>query len=228
MRGISGVMLLAAAVSLAGCAKEEKKGEDAAATLARDTALAADLREVADTAAFSEAADVAMRDIPAEAPTRPAPPPAPAQEPPGRLSPTRPRPTPIPVHPPAVRPADEPAPRTSASTAAAGDYPTPACTSPASEDQRRCLLAYLARSDVTLDRNYQARIRQLRSEAGTPEGAPEPESVQRLRTAQRAWLVYRDTECRNRNRGREGTLWAPTRAQCLGEFSRARAAELAP
>lgn len=94
-------------------------------------------------------------------------------------------------------------------------------------DQRQCLLAYLARSDVTLDRNYQATIRRLKSEAGTPAGAPEPESVQRLRVAQRAWLVYRDTECRNRNRGQEGPLWAPVRARCLGEFSQARADELA-
>ena len=87
-------------------------------------------------------------------------------------------------------------------------------------------MAYLARSDVTLDRNYQARIAQLKRDAGTAPGAPEPESVQRLRTAQRAWLVYRDTECRNRNRGNEGGLWAPVRARCLAEFSAQRAAEL--
>ncbi|MDB4885787.1 MAG: protein kinase, partial [Gemmatimonadetes bacterium] len=139
----------------------------------------------------------------------------------------------IPVTPPAVRPAPAPQPRVvetpaaPATSADAGDYPTPACASPAMADQRRCLLAYLARSDVTLDRNYQAEIRRRRAEAGTPAGAREPESVQRLRSAQRAWLVYRDTECRNRNRGREGPLWAPVRARCLGEFSQARAEELA-
>ncbi len=94
-------------------------------------------------------------------------------------------------------------------------------------DQRRCLLVYLARSDVTLDRNYQARIAELKQAAGTAPGEPEPESVHRLRVAQRAWLVYRDTECRNRNRGLEGPLWAPMRARCLGEFSQKRAEELA-
>jgi uncharacterized protein YecT (DUF1311 family) len=44
--------------------------------------------------------------------------------------------------------------------------------------------------------------------------------------AQRSWLVYRDTECRRRNRGKEGPLWAPTRAECLAEFSGQRANEL--
>lgn len=159
---------------------------------------------------------------PAESPASPAVP---------MRRPTTPHPTPIPVTPPDVRPSPAPAlPRptdASASSASAGDYPTPACASPAMADQRACLIAYLARSDVTLDRNYQAEIRRRRAEAGTPPGAPDPESVQRLRSAQRAWLVYRDTECRNRNRGLEGPLWAPVRARCLGEFSQARAAELA-
>jgi uncharacterized protein YecT (DUF1311 family) len=109
---------------------------------------------------------------------------------------------------------------------APGDAPTAACSSPASADQRRCLLAYLSRSDVTLTRNYQARIAEMKRDAGTAPGSPEPPSVQRLRQAQRAWLVYRDTECRNRTRGQEGPLWAPTRARCLAEYSAARAREL--
>jgi uncharacterized protein YecT (DUF1311 family) len=101
------------------------------------------------------------------------------------------------------------------------------CASPAAADQRRCLMAHLARSDVALDRTYQALIADMKREAGTPPGAKEPESVQQLRAAQRAWLIYRDTECRRRNRGREGPLWAPVRAECLGEFSGNREAELA-
>lgn len=237
MRTIPHVMLLAV-VSAAACSKEAKR-EDASATLARDTALASDLRQVADTAAFAEAADVSMRDIPADPAVTPAPSrrptmrtgttaPAPrSADPSPRMTPTPPRPTPIPVDPPAVRPAESPVPPSTTTSGAEGGYPTPACASSAAADQRRCLLAYLSRSDAELDRTYQARIRQLRSEAGTPAGAPDPASVERLRTAQRAWLVYRDTECRNRNRGREGALWAPTRARCLGEFSQARAAELA-
>jgi uncharacterized protein YecT (DUF1311 family) len=88
-------------------------------------------------------------------------------------------------------------------------------------------MLHLARSDVGLDRTYQALIADMKREAGTPPGAREPESVQQLRVAQRAWLVYRDTECRRRNRGKEGPLWAPVRAQCLAEFSGTRTEELA-
>ena len=101
------------------------------------------------------------------------------------------------------------------------------CSSPTAVNQRRCLMLHLARSDVGLDRTYQALISDMKREAGTAPGAREPESVQQLRTAQRAWLVYRDTECRRRNRGKEGPLWAPVRAQCLAEFSGARTEELA-
>ena len=100
------------------------------------------------------------------------------------------------------------------------------CSSPTAPNQRRCLMMHLARSDVGLDRSYQALIADMKREAGTAPGAPEPESVQQLRAAQRAWLVYRDTECRRRNRGKEGPLWAPVRAQCLAEFSGARTEEL--
>jgi uncharacterized protein YecT (DUF1311 family) len=107
------------------------------------------------------------------------------------------------------------------------EYAGPSCASPALPDQRRCLLSYLARSDVTLDRNYQALITALKREAGTTAGGREPATVTRLRTAQRNWLVYRDDECRRRNEGTEGPLWAPTRARCLAEYSGQRSQELA-
>jgi uncharacterized protein YecT (DUF1311 family) len=112
------------------------------------------------------------------------------------------------------------------STPSAEGYIGPSCASPARDDQQRCLMGYLARSDAHLDRSYQALIRSLKSEAGTPRNAPEPASVQRLRTAQRSWLVYRDEECRKRTRPREGPLWAPIRAECLAEYSALRAREL--
>ena len=108
----------------------------------------------------------------------------------------------------------------------ADGYIGPSCASPARDDQQRCLLGYLAKSDMLLDRYYQALIVRLKSEAGTRASAPEPASVQRLRTAQRAWLVYRDDECRKRTAAQEGPLWAPVRAQCLAEYSGLRAREL--
>ena len=105
-------------------------------------------------------------------------------------------------------------------------YIGPSCASPAREDQQRCLSGYLAKSDLVLDRYYQALILRLKSEAGTKAGAPEPPAVGRLRDAQRKWLVYRDDECRKRTRAREGPLWAPVRAECLAEYSSLRAREL--
>jgi uncharacterized protein YecT (DUF1311 family) len=105
-------------------------------------------------------------------------------------------------------------------------YIGPSCASPARDDQQRCLLGYLAKSDVILDRSYQALITRLKTEAGTKAKAAEPLSVQRLRNAQRAWLVYRDDECRKRTIEREGPLWAPVRAKCLAEYSALRAREL--
>jgi uncharacterized protein YecT (DUF1311 family) len=114
----------------------------------------------------------------------------------------------------------------SASTPSAEGYIGPSCASPALDDQRRCLLGYLARSDAQLDRNYQALIGQLKAEARTPKGKPEPPTVERLRTAQRSWLVYRDEECRKQTRAEEGPLWAPVRARCLAEYSALRAREL--
>ena len=104
-------------------------------------------------------------------------------------------------------------------------YIGPSCASPAREDQQRCLHGYLAKSDVVLDRSYQALITRLKTEARTKAKA-EPLSVQRLRNAQRAWLVYRDDECRKRTIEREGPLWAPVRAKCLAEYSALRSREL--
>ena len=106
------------------------------------------------------------------------------------------------------------------------EYVEPSCASPATEDQQRCLSAYLATSNLVLDRYYQALILRLESEAGVPSGA-EPPAVQRLRATQQAWVAYRDEACRRRLRGREGVLWAPARARCLIDYSMQRANELA-
>ena len=114
----------------------------------------------------------------------------------------------------------------SRTASSAEGYIGPSCASPAREDQQRCLSGYLAKSDLMLDRYYQALILRLKSEAGTKAGAPEPPAVSRLRDAQRKWLVYRDDECRKRTRPLEGPLWAPVRAKCLAEYSSLRAREL--
>jgi uncharacterized protein YecT (DUF1311 family) len=137
--------------------------------------------------------------------------------------------TPAPARRPAPMssPSSPSMPASASSGASSGNVPLDAsCNSPALPSQRRCLLLYLAKSDETLDRNYQALISDLKADAGTRPGEKEPPRVTRLRVAQRAWLVYRDNECRRRNRGLEGPLWAPMRARCLAEYSAKRADEL--
>jgi uncharacterized protein YecT (DUF1311 family) len=101
------------------------------------------------------------------------------------------------------------------------------CQTPGAAAQRACLYAHLAESDVELNRVYGALIAELRRRAGPPRAATEPPSVQRLRQAQHAWIIERDTVCRRRTRPSEGPLWAPVRARCLGELSAQRAQKLA-
>jgi len=102
-----------------------------------------------------------------------------------------------------------------------------ACNSPALDDQTECVRASLASADMRLNRIYRALITEMRRQERLRPGQRDAASVQRLRVAQRAWLVYRDTECRRRGRGREGRLWARPRVRCLGQFSVRRANELA-
>jgi uncharacterized protein YecT (DUF1311 family) len=85
----------------------------------------------------------------------------------------------------------------------------------------------LAEVDKRLNRVYRALMTEMRRQEGVRPGQKDPASVERLRAAQRSWLVYRDTECRRRGRGTEGALWARPRVACLGEFSVRRANELA-
>jgi uncharacterized protein YecT (DUF1311 family) len=102
-----------------------------------------------------------------------------------------------------------------------------ACSSPTAENQNECLRVSLASADARLNRIYRALITEMRLQEKVAPGANDPPSVQRLRVSQRAWVVYRDAECRKRGRGKEGALWARPRARCLGEFAGRRANELA-
>jgi uncharacterized protein YecT (DUF1311 family) len=94
-------------------------------------------------------------------------------------------------------------------------------------DQQACVHETLAYADKRLNGIYRSLITEMRNQEGATAGQKDPPSVERLRVAQRAWLVYRDTECRRRGRGTEGALWARPRVECLREFSTRRANELA-
>ncbi|MDQ3995395.1 MAG: DUF1311 domain-containing protein, partial [Gemmatimonadota bacterium] len=91
---------------------------------------------------------------------------------------------------------------------------------------RACVMAYLERSDASLNQVYGDVITAMRQRANSGPGDPDPPEVQRLRAVQRAWMARRDAECRRRGRGREGPLWAVPRAQCLEEISAERTREL--
>jgi uncharacterized protein YecT (DUF1311 family) len=73
---------------------------------------------------------------------------------------------------------------------------------------------------------YSQLIAALRRRAGARSGNGNPPEVARLRVEQRAWIAQRDLECQRQGRGREGALWAPVRAACLGEIADFRAQEL--
>ena len=207
---------------------------------AADSALAADLalanRDtlLVDSIGAYREADAAERDtmgdiamsVPADAPatrkaTAPPPPPAAAKAatpPPAVKTPAataEPKPT---AGPTAPKKAAAPAPRLTG---------TRACSSPTQENQSECIRVSIAAADARLNRIYRALITEMRRKEGVPPGAKDPASVQKLRVAQRQWLVYRDNECRRLGRGKEGALWARPRARCLGQFSARRANELA-
>jgi uncharacterized protein YecT (DUF1311 family) len=67
----------------------------------------------------------------------------------------------------------------------------------------------------------------MRLQEKVANGASDPASVQRLRIAQRQWVVYRDNECRKKVPSKERGLWAKARASCLADFAGRRANELA-
>jgi len=198
------IVIAASAVLMTSCGASA--GSESGASRPRDSALARDLELAADS---GRAGDAAPRVGDAVA------------EPAGTADISA-----------AESETAEEAGRVSATNASSDDAPVPdgyigpSCASPARDDQQRCLTGYLAKSDALLDRYYQALILRLKSEGGATSRRAEPSSVQRLRTAQRAWLVYRDDECRKRSRPVEGPLWAPVRAQCLAEYSAVRAEEL--
>lgn len=137
-----------------------------------------------------------------------------------------PAPPPVAPSPPKVTltpRSTKPSPSRAALRRGSGDQ----CNSPAKTAQEACVRSGLAATDMRLNGIYRALLTEMRRQEGVRPGQKDPPSVVRLRVAQRAWLVDRDTECRRRGHGTEGALWARPRVQCLGEFASRRANELA-
>ncbi|MFL5620132.1 MAG: lysozyme inhibitor LprI family protein [Gemmatimonadaceae bacterium] len=198
------IAIAASAVLLAAC--EDGTHVESAASHARDSSLAHDLELAADSSVATRMAGLDTHAV---------------TESPGMLDASADS-----TATGTSRRAQNAANVSARAAPSAEGYVGPSCASPARDDQQRCLLGYLAKSDALLDRYFQALILRLQSEAGARSSTTEPAAVQRLRTAQRAWLAYRDDECRKRSKDREGPLWAPVRAQCLAEYSALRAREL--
>lgn len=221
------ISCIAVGLLTADACTSEKPPVRTRADITADSALAADLtlanRDtlVVDSIGQYRPAEGTVVDTNVAETTTPKPSPAAA---PLAAPPTAPTVAPAPAaatpRPPAAAPvATSSTPRRRAT----GDL----CNSPRSADQEACVRASLASTDQRLNGIYRALITEMRRREGVARGQPDPPAVVRLRAAQRAWLVDRDTECRRRGRGVEGQLWARPRVRCLGEFSARRANELA-
>lgn len=234
--------LAVASFILTGCGKE-KEPVRTRDDIAADSALAADLAlanrdtllidSIGQYSPRGAGADTSLGAVDTVSPPGALPPDVAA-------SPTTVRPSTVPANPPApARPAPPPAPPPAAPAA----RPTPSrsvakspparrtsgdpCNTPGLANQQQCVHSRLAEADRRLNGVYRALITEMRRQEGARPGQRDPPSVERLRAAQRSWLVHRDTECRRRGRGSEGPLWAGPRVACLGELSVRRANELA-
>jgi serine/threonine protein kinase/uncharacterized protein YecT (DUF1311 family) len=107
-----------------------------------------------------------------------------------------------------------------------GEVPNPRCRLASSADQQVCLAAYIAVGDIGLNRAFDSLIGEMRRVVGTPLGAPDPTTVQRIRVEQRAWLAVRDNECPRTAPAGAGPFWAEAQSACFSEMASARAGEL--
>jgi len=233
---VGAAAVAAFAIFAAGCdSGEPSRTPD---ELAADSALAADLalanrdtllvdsigayrepdaaeRDTGTTAEADTARKTATATKTAVAPSAPAPAVVQPSPVPGTSPPPSATTAPAVAAPTTAKP---PAPRLSGARA---------CTSPTAENQAECLRASIASADAKLNRIYRALITEMRLQEKVASGASDPASVQRLRIAQRQWVVYRDSECRKKVPSKERGLWARARASCLADFAGRRANELA-
>ena len=77
-----------------------------------------------------------------------------------------------------------------------------------------------------MQRAFESLVGEMRRAAGTPDGAPDPTNVARLRVEQRAWVSVRNEECRRVPSVDEGAFWASIHARCYNDMATGRAAEL--
>jgi uncharacterized protein YecT (DUF1311 family) len=114
-------------------------------------------------------------------------------------------------------------PRSSDSAAATKPPTDDVCSSPTASDQHTCLMNAIDRNDAELNRVYRQLIAALRRQANVEQGGDDPETVTKLRDAQREWIDSRDAACRDVG---DDPLYARARAACFAEQSAKRTREL--
>jgi len=85
--------------------------------------------------------------------------------------------------------------------------------------------------DALLNENYKSAVQDAQSadESLREFGGGEPTVAASLKTAQRAWIAYRDAECdRLYDRYKDGTIRFTVFAACQNELTASRAIDLAP
>ncbi|APH56580.1 Hypothetical protein GbCGDNIH6_7326 [Granulibacter bethesdensis] len=93
------------------------------------------------------------------------------------------------------------------------------CTDGNQMQLSQCAAQAAASADRTMNTLYQQLLKKI-----------DPDSQQRLRAAQRAWIVYRDRECLFRTGGgpdQGGSIWPMINAQCLQTLTESRNHDLA-
>ena len=139
---------------------------------------------------------------------------------------SEPPPTPRDPEPEFEDPFKIPAAAKATPPATLGGVPSPRCHVAGPPAQRACLDAYIAAGDVPLTQAFDALVAEMRRISGAAAGAPDPQSVQRIRVEQRAWLSVRDAECPRTAEPGAGSFWAQRQSECFNEMASARAAEL--
>ena len=196
------------------------------AAVAQDTMLLHDLAEANKNTAAAAAADNSLNTVMSSSSGTPS---TLSRETPQNRPAVVPRPTPttasevltsgtrltVPTHAnDAPAPTNVPLDRSPAGAPTSGDP----CDSPTAADQRACLNRSIVANDADLNQTYQSLIAQSRKSGG-------PDLEERIRQAQREWILQRDAGCRAETQS-SGRLWARAVAKCLADYSDKRTAEL--
>ena len=104
----------------------------------------------------------------------------------------------------------------------------PSCKDPVTQsDMTRCEIRRFEMADTWMNRQWKLTLAKMRDYDRTPEGDGRPGYADQLLKAQRAWLAYRDEQCRSDGyRMRGGSAEPMLVASCRAELTQARTKQL--